>query len=108
MRAASASIACEAPYSCMKESTQLARMIAPMMTASLPSPTKPETIAAKIRIRTSGLRNWRRKALATDAPLVRPMAFGPHSPSRACASAVDSPPALACSRASRSSAGTDQ
>ena len=61
MRCFSASVARDAPYSCVKLSTQLASTIAPMIAASLPLPTKVDTMAANMRIRTSGLRNCRAK-----------------------------------------------
>ena len=108
MRAFSASIAREAPYSCVKDSAQLAKTMTPMMTASLPSPTNIDTTAANMRIRTSGLRNCCAKAAKAVAPPLWPMALRPVSRNRASASVEDRPPACVPKRRRSSSAGTDQ
>ena len=91
MRCCSTSIAREAPYSCVKLRMQLASTIEPIIAASCPSPTNIETAAAKTRIRTSGLRNWRAKTADADAPDRGASAFRPNLASRIAASELARP-----------------
>ncbi len=98
----------EAPYSCVKERTQLASTMTPMMTASLPSPTIPDTTAAKMRMRTSGLRNCRAKVVSAEAPRPARIALAPTSSRRALASPLESPDIRVSSCARSTSAGIDQ
>ena len=51
--------------------------ITPMITASVPEPVKPDTVAAPSRRISNGLRSWRTKTAHGRAPWLR-SAFGPY------------------------------
>ncbi|GLQ77391.1 hypothetical protein GCM10007881_09070 [Mesorhizobium huakuii] len=64
-----------------------------MIAASWPSPTKAETVAAKMRIRTRGLRNCPANRVKADVPDLTPGVFRPNFAILDVASEVASPEA---------------
>jgi hypothetical protein len=74
------------------------------ITASVQSPARAATPAAKTRMSTSGLRNWFRKAVRAVARRGGARAFGPKRSRRALASSSLSPPGAASSSARTSAA----
>ena len=87
----SLSTALLARYSCTNPSIVLPTTTASTITASVHSPTKLETVAAKMRMRTSGLLNWLTKRPSAVARRFAASAFGPYCLARASASALARP-----------------
>ena len=86
-----ASTAADARYSCEKLSSELPRTIARMIEALTGSWSTSETMAAKIRIRTSGLSNCRSRRRGVERRESLRTRFGPAVASTAAARAVDRP-----------------
>jgi hypothetical protein len=76
-RLRNSAIAVDARYSCVNPSNALPSRMTTMMTASTQSRTTSDIAAAKTRIRTSGLVNWRNSRRSAATSRCSSTAFGP-------------------------------